>query len=225
LGLTVLSGSGGVAPSSLLEPDHAGSMTALGWSSYQTVAEQIAREVMSDPALRSNFLLCDEAVPGCLSDTIVEFGRRAFRRPLTDTEIALFETLVASGPETTPTGAPSEVAELLLYGFLVSPVFLVRSELHQDVVGCDVHERGLSTVGAGLLGTHVSNRCPEIAVDSIRGSRSREPVDADAPRARTMEVECTLRSTSEIRSPSSSPCFDSRLRSSSLCSRPRLART
>jgi hypothetical protein len=171
LGLSTLTAAGGVAPSSLLDSDHSGSMTALGWSSYQTVAEQIATQVMSDPTLKANFIACDEATPGCLSETIVEFGRRAFRRPLTDTELAAFEALVESGPSSTPTGAPSEVAELLLYGFLVSPVFLVRSEIHEDAMDAE---------GNFLLSSHeVASRLSYLLWGSMPDAPLREAADAD----------------------------------------------
>ncbi|OQX67415.1 MAG: hypothetical protein B6A08_15295 [Sorangiineae bacterium NIC37A_2] len=128
LGLTELSGA---PPSSLLVPDNTGSMNGLMWSSYQTVAEQIAREVMADPNLRKNFLKCELTGDGaaCLSSTIDEFGRRAFRRPLSPEDKARFQKLVDEGAAMTPNGTPEEVAELLLYGLLISSGFLERQEL------------------------------------------------------------------------------------------------
>src|SRR5690606_15803152 len=62
-------------------------------------------------------------------DTIREFGRRAFRRPLSVEETDRFEKLLDQAPDSTPTGAPSEIAELLLNAFLISPSFLLRPEL------------------------------------------------------------------------------------------------
>jgi len=129
LGLTSLAGAG--VPSSILATDQAGSLTSLGWSSYMSVAEKIAAQVMADATLKANFLKCVPSGDGkaCLHDTIVQFGRRAFRRPLSDTEIAGFDVIVAKGPQITATGAPLEVAEALLYMFLISPSFLQRSEI------------------------------------------------------------------------------------------------
>ncbi|XXT21175.1 DUF1592 domain-containing protein [Sorangium sp. So ce429] len=131
LGVTALKASGNTAPSTLLATDQAGSLTDLGWSAYTSVAEMIAAQVMADPALKENFLKCTPTADSaaCLHDTIVEFGRRAFRRPLTQAEVARFDAIVAKGPEITPTGAPEEVAEALLYMFLISPSFIQRAEI------------------------------------------------------------------------------------------------
>ena len=129
LGLTTLTASNGSAPSNLLATDQAGGLTDVGWAAYKTVAEQIAAQVMADPALKAKFITCDPAAPNCLHDTAVSFGRKAFRRPLAAEDIAAFDTVIASGADITPTGAPAEVAEALLYMFLIHPAFIQREEL------------------------------------------------------------------------------------------------
>jgi hypothetical protein len=130
LGVTALKASGDAAPSSILATDQAGSLTSLGWSSYQSVAKMIAAQVMADPAQKANFLKCAPATDAtCLHSTVVDFGRRAFRRPMTEVEVAAFDTILAKGAQITPTGAPDELAEALLYLFLISPSFLQRSEI------------------------------------------------------------------------------------------------
>lgn len=127
----------GAPPSSLLVPDQNGSMTDQMWGAYQSVAEQIASQVMADETLKGNFLKCSLAGDGasCLSATVAEFGRRAYRRPLSAAELARFQKLVTDGPGMTEGGTPAEVAELLLYGFLISPGFLQREELTETVDG------------------------------------------------------------------------------------------
>lgn len=127
LGVTGLTASNNNPPSSLLATDQGGNLSDLGWSSYQTVAEMIAAQVMADATLKANFLSCDPATAGCIDSTITSFGRRAFRRPLTEVEIASFQAL--NDPALTPNGTPDEIAELVLYGFLISPVFLTRNEM------------------------------------------------------------------------------------------------
>lgn len=129
LGVTGLASSNNNAPSSLLATDQNGNLSDLGWSSYQTVGEMIAAQVMADPTLKANFITCDPAAAGCIDSTITSFGRRAFRRPLTQEEVASFQTL--NDPTLTENGTPDEVAELVLYGFLISPVFLTHSEMNQ----------------------------------------------------------------------------------------------
>jgi hypothetical protein len=131
LGVTALTAHAGSVPSNLLATDQAGGLTDIAWAAYQTVGEAIAEQVMADPALRPRFITCDPAVSGCLHDTVASFGRKAFRRPLVAEEIAAFDAVIAKGSEITPTGAPGEVAQALLYLFLVSPSFLQRSELRE----------------------------------------------------------------------------------------------
>ena len=135
LGVTAVTAGGSDAPSSILATDQAGSLTSLGWSSYQSVAEKVAAQVMADPALKANFLKCSTSEATCLHDTIVSFGRRAFRRPLAAAEVAAFDAIVALGAQVTPTGAPDELAELVLYSFLVSPSFLQRAEITETSDG------------------------------------------------------------------------------------------
>jgi hypothetical protein len=129
VGVSELTASGNSVPSNLLATDQSGGLTDVGWAAYKTVGEAIAAQVMADPALKAKFITCDPAVAGCLQDTIVSFGRRAFRRPLSAEEIADFEAVIAAGPEITPSGAPAEVAQALLFMFLISPGFLQREEL------------------------------------------------------------------------------------------------
>lgn len=128
LGVTTLASAGDAAPSSLLVPDYDGSLTDIAWNSYLVAAKQIASQVISG-SNRTHFISCDPAVAGCLSDTIRTFGRKAFRRPLTETEVASFERL----NDLDPPGTPDEVAEAVLYAFLASPSFLLIPELSQEL--------------------------------------------------------------------------------------------
>lgn len=129
LGLQTIASQGNSVPSNLLATDQAGGLTDVGWAAYKTVGDAIATQVMADPTMKAKFISCDPAVGTCLHDTAVKFGRRAYRRPLTQDEIAAFDTFIAQGKDITPTGAPAEVAQALLYLFLVSPSFLQREEL------------------------------------------------------------------------------------------------
>lgn len=131
LGVVGLKASGNAAPSSILATDQAGSLTSLGFSSYDSVAKLIASQVMADATAKSHFLKCVTSEATCLHDTVVNFGRRAFRRPLSDAEIAAFDAVIAKGTKITKTGAPDEVAEALLYLFLISPSFLQRAEISE----------------------------------------------------------------------------------------------
>jgi hypothetical protein len=117
--------------SSVLATEQAGGLTDLERSGYDTAATKIAAQVMASTTLRPNFLKCTLTGDGkqCLYDTIAQFGRRAFRRPMTADDTTRFKKLVDDGAMLTPTGTPTEIAELVLYAFLVSPSFLQRNEL------------------------------------------------------------------------------------------------
>jgi hypothetical protein len=122
LGVTTL--ADGKPPSAGLYADFDGPTNVDSWRLYQEVAAKIAAEVLAG-ANRSNFIACDPAAAGCLTETIKTFGRKAFRRPLLEAEVARFERL----GDTTPKGTPEEIAETTLTGFLISPSFLQHTEL------------------------------------------------------------------------------------------------
>jgi len=137
LGVTTLNGTGNDAPSSVLSPDSESDMTDAAWAGYQTAAAALAAQVIADAALHARFIACapNSEQSACLHDTIVTFGRRAFRRPLTDTEVARFDSIGARGSELTEHGTLDEVAQLILETFLVSPSFLDRVELEETPDG------------------------------------------------------------------------------------------
>ncbi|WP_437680047.1 DUF1592 domain-containing protein [Sorangium sp. So ce131] len=130
LGVTTLASAGNGTPSSLLVPDLEGSLTDIAWNSYLVAAERVAAEVMAGPN-KSKFIACDPAAAGCYETTIRSFGRKAFRRPLTDEEVQRFMRLTTLEPQ----GTPAEVAEAILYAFLASPSFIMLPELAQEKEG------------------------------------------------------------------------------------------
>jgi hypothetical protein len=131
LGVTGLKSQNGVAPSTILATDLLGSISDTGWSAYRSVADMIATQTMADATSKKKFMACTPSGDGkaCLHDTIVKFGRRAFRRPLTTDEVAAFDAIVDKRATITATGSTDEVAQALLYMFLISPSFLMRAEV------------------------------------------------------------------------------------------------
>ncbi len=128
LGLTGLSSSGNQPPSSMLAPDSDGAITDIAWNGYLSAAAEIASEVMAG-SNKSKFISCDPSKDSsCLTNTIKTFGRKAFRRPVTDTEVTSFMRLNSL----TPAGTTAEVEEAILYAFLASPSFIMLPELAQD---------------------------------------------------------------------------------------------
>jgi len=111
----------------LLIGDATGGMTAPAWKAYQDTGAKIAAQVMAGPN-KSKFISCAPSAADCLKTTIKDFGRKAFRRALTDEEVASFQSLSA----VTPAGTPDQVAEATLNAFLISPSFLMLPELATD---------------------------------------------------------------------------------------------
>jgi hypothetical protein len=123
-------GGGAKPPSTLLYADFDGPMVPDAFRLYKDVGAAIAKAVMANATMKAKFISCDPAAAGtagttCLQNTIRTFGRKAFRRPVTDAEVTRFMKLNMG----TPAGTPAEVSEALLYGFLVSPSFLSLPEV------------------------------------------------------------------------------------------------
>jgi len=137
LGVSGLTAMGNTAPSGILATDQAGGITDLAWSSYKTVADAIATQVIADANLKKKFMACTPTGDGkaCLHDTILKFGRKIFRRPLTTDEIARFDAVVNNGAMITATGTTDEIAGAVLYMFLISPSFLMRTEINETPDG------------------------------------------------------------------------------------------
>ena len=130
LGVANLTAANGVVPSTLLATDQDGGMTQLAWANYKDVADKIATQVIADSKLKANFMTCTPKTGdnSCFHQTAIDFGRRAFRRPLTTAEIARFDKVIQAGATITKTGSADEIAQTLLYMFLISPSFLQRAE-------------------------------------------------------------------------------------------------
>jgi len=132
LGVTTLTSAGNMAPSSLISEDSAGPLTDIAWNGYLSAAEKVATEVIASSTNKSKFITCADATNAtCLTDTIKTFGRKAFRRPLTDAEVTSFMRFNSL----TPKGTSNEVAESVLFAFLASPSFISLPELGETKEG------------------------------------------------------------------------------------------
>lgn len=96
-----------------------------GWSDYQAAAEKLADQVTaSDAALAQVGAGTDAA------GFIRTLGRRAYRRPLTDAEVASYTALFSAGSGLSGTkSAFAKGAALVVRALLQSPYFLYRTEL------------------------------------------------------------------------------------------------
>jgi hypothetical protein len=125
----------GVTPAAdvmtLIPNDSSGSMTKTGWDGYMSAGEKVAAQVLANATSKAKFINCDAAQATCLSDTIKAFGRKAFRRPLTEAEVTSFMRF-NSLPQT---HTAADVTEAILYAFLVSPTFIMVPELAETPEG------------------------------------------------------------------------------------------
>ncbi len=100
------------------------------WADYQRAAEELSAMVVSDPAKLGLLVPPDEGQGDTArARTFIEqFGRRVYRRPLTETEINDHLAVFAQGPNIL-LGSPFETGmRLVLQTFLQSPHFVYRVE-------------------------------------------------------------------------------------------------
>lgn len=102
-------------------------LSELGVQQYEEAADIVTHFVFDDPARRSLLVGCEPAAPGdaCVSGWLDTFGRRAYRRPLTDVELARWVAVSTDLAE----GDPWHGLRLAVAGMLQSPNFLYRAEI------------------------------------------------------------------------------------------------
>jgi Protein of unknown function (DUF1588)/Protein of unknown function (DUF1592)/Protein of unknown function (DUF1595)/Protein of unknown function (DUF1585)/Protein of unknown function (DUF1587) len=95
---------------------------------YSQAAFGIAKAVFADTTLRQSVVGCAPATPlddACLGQFIHDFGLRAWRRPVTDSELGRYQALAGLIGRTDPWAALQYVTAAVLQ----SPSFLYRVEL------------------------------------------------------------------------------------------------
>ena len=126
-----------IVPPSAVEPDaESGGLIAVGATvasisprgveQYFEGARAVAAQLVAEQK-RSRIATCDPANNACVTDTIRAQGRRIWRRPLTDTEVAEVEAVALAARESV--GQPWAAMEYALVMLLSSPHFLYRAEL------------------------------------------------------------------------------------------------
>jgi hypothetical protein len=106
---------------------------------YFANAVRLTEEVFASETLRPRILSCTPASPssdGCTSDTVRAFGRRAWRRPLTDAEVAGLVALVRADLDAGD-AFPAAVQQAVV-ALLMSESFLYRLELDPPVAGAAI---------------------------------------------------------------------------------------
>jgi hypothetical protein len=102
----------------------AGLVTSVHVEQYMQAAELLAKRAISSPT----FVTCNPAndAMGCARKVVGDFGRRAFRRPLSDAEVGTYAALITSQADFT-TGV-----SVALQVMLSSPYFLYRFEIGEQ---------------------------------------------------------------------------------------------
>lgn len=108
---------------------------------YRRAAEQIGDDLVSDPARIASLVGCDPApdAEGCAREFIASFGRRAFRRPVTEAEVTAYVAIYNAGQGLYAGGTTFEQGiSLVVEAMLQSPNFLYRVELSVPAVGSEL---------------------------------------------------------------------------------------
>ena len=103
--------------------------------SAETLAQEASARVLADPQRLYALVGCQPSGPGdaaCLGSFIRKFGRRAFRRPLTDAEAQSYQALAAFGVEDKNFYT---AVDLVVRAMLQDPSFLYRVESGDPVTG------------------------------------------------------------------------------------------
>jgi hypothetical protein len=110
---------------------------------FESTAESLLTELFALPATDANrmkVLGCDAQAGGhaCVASTVLAFAEKAFRRPVTEAEVAPF-VAIADG-HTTSGGTAADGLKLALKAVLLSPYFLFKVELDPSPTAKDVHK-------------------------------------------------------------------------------------
>jgi hypothetical protein len=120
---------------------------------YQQVAESLAERAVAN---LGNVMPCPAgtAEAACVDQFIRTFGKRAYRRPLSDAEVGRYQALFQTGRTG---GDLASGVSLVISGILQSPFFLYRVELGEGTANND---------GLGLSGYEIGTRLSFFLTDS-----------------------------------------------------------
>jgi hypothetical protein len=109
---------------------HSQAVTSRHIDAFVNLGETLAKEAVQSQ--KGQLLGCDQNQASCKRSFVERFGLRAFRRPLTSTELTRYEALFAND---LTQGNFDEGMRLVINAMLGSPVFLYRSEVGEPEGG------------------------------------------------------------------------------------------
>ena len=118
----------------------------------EALATDVSARTLADPARKATLVGCTPTGPSdkaCMTSFVKAFGRRAFRRPLTDDEVTGYVGLQSFAVEA---GDFYAGVDLVVRAMLQDPSFLYRVEIGAPVTG----RPGLTQLGDYEIGTRLS---------------------------------------------------------------------
>jgi hypothetical protein len=115
-------------PSSMLAPDGLGSVDQRAWDGFKTAADSLSAAVLGNATAKAKVLPCTTDNATCINQFVTTFGQKAFRRPLTTTEVSKFTALYTNRATLTQSGSFNDAVTLIIKSFLMSPSFLTKAE-------------------------------------------------------------------------------------------------
>lgn len=109
------------------------SISPVGVEEYESAAFDLAEQALADPSTRAALVPCAASAlrdDACAEAALGDFGRRAWRRPLTEPELARLVGVAGTAADTLGDFDAGLVYGLA--GILQSPYFLYRVELGED---------------------------------------------------------------------------------------------
>lgn len=154
------------------------SISELGVEQYQTAVENSVELAFSDLERRDTILGClpsGVADTACFEAFVRSFGRKAFRQPLSETQVARYVTLATDVASTLNDGVAGMKAATT--AFLLSPHFLYRNE-HGEPSEDSPHWRYTSHETAARLAYFLTNTTPDTELLDLADAGGLATVDA-----------------------------------------------
>jgi hypothetical protein len=156
---------------------------------YEAAALDVAHQVFQDPAWRQALVGCDvvDATDPCVTAFLTRFGRRAWRRPLTDEELGAYAGLAAALGQRFQ--EPWYGVELMVAALLESPNFLYRVEVGEPAPEAPERRRFTGYEMAARLAYFIWNEPPDDALLDAAAAGALDTAEGVAAAARGMVAD------------------------------------
>ncbi len=154
------------------------SISELGVEQYQTAVDAATTQVFADTTRRNQLLGCapkNAQDTACFRTFVTQFGRLAFRQPLTQAQIDRYSQLGAT--VATTLGDVYEGMRAAMSGLLLSPSFLYRLERGAPVAGTTFWQY-TSSETASRLAYFLTNTTPDQTLMNLADQNGLQTADA-----------------------------------------------